>query len=79
MREIDITSLFEMEIMEDEDHAGYSHAKRGKEMGGERAGYASGHVREGTCVSRRKITYLMKRRGASCVSTALTVLFSGIK
>lgn len=42
MREINVSSLSEMHVMEDENHAGYSHANRGKNMGRERSGYKSG-------------------------------------
>jgi len=36
MREMNVTSLSEMQVMEDEDHAGYSHANGGENMGRER-------------------------------------------
>ena len=56
---MNVTSLSEMHVMEDEDHAGYSHAKRGESMGGERSGCTSGHVRGRIYESKRKITYSM--------------------
>lgn len=45
MREINVTSLSEMQVMEDKDHTGYPHAKRGESMGRERSEYTSDHVR----------------------------------
>ena len=35
MREVNVAPPLEVQVMEDEGHDGYSHAKRGKEMGGD--------------------------------------------
>jgi hypothetical protein len=52
MREVNVTPLSEVHVVEDEDHAGHCHANRGESMGGEGPEHTLCYV-GGTCQGRR--------------------------
>jgi hypothetical protein len=58
MREVNVTPLSEVHVVEDEDHAGHSHTNRGENMRGEGSGQAEATLGAGRCKSRGKFDIL---------------------
>ena len=54
MREVNVSPFSEVQVMEDEDGAGYSYTNRGENVRGEGSGQACATLGGGTCKSGGK-------------------------